>query len=67
MTDIIYTYIRINHYKSFSIIILIYKISTLSTNYHIIYQLSNHHYIIPHILFFIKQEGNPPTDFYFIL
>jgi hypothetical protein len=38
MYVILYTYISMTHYKSFSVILLIYKVYTPSTNY----QLTHH-------------------------
>jgi hypothetical protein len=50
--SILYTYIRITHYKSFSAILLICNVSTSSTNCQMTHhsQLSNNHYIMSHNL-----------------
>jgi hypothetical protein len=52
-----YNYIKIIHYKSFSVIFLYAKrLHYLSiVNYHIIHQLSNLHYIISHNLIMYKK------------
>jgi hypothetical protein len=54
---ILYTYIRMTHYKSFNTIFLTCKVSILSTNYQMTHhsQLSNHHYIMPHNLAWDKN------------
>jgi hypothetical protein len=38
---IIYTYIRMTHYKLFSVILLTYKMSTSSTNYQLLHHPPN--------------------------
>jgi hypothetical protein len=55
MTQILYTYITMTHYKSFSAILLTCKVSTSSTNY----QLPHHPTIDKSLLYHMISILNP--------